>query len=81
MSNLFPDTHPAVEKALIEMLRQAPPWRKLEMVGQMNETVKILLMSGLRTRYPDEPPEKLRRRMADLLLGHDLASKAYGPLD
>jgi hypothetical protein len=81
MSTLFPDTHPEAEKVLIELLRQTPPWRKMEMVGQMNETVKTLMMSGLRSRYPDEPPEKLRRRLADLLLGPELAAKAYGPLE
>jgi hypothetical protein len=38
---------------------QSAPWRKLEMVGQMNKSIKTLLMSGLRYRYPDESPEKL----------------------
>jgi hypothetical protein len=37
MSALFPDTHPEAEQLLLEMLRQAPPWRKLEMLGQMNQ--------------------------------------------
>ena len=69
MSALFPDTHPEAEKVLIELLCQTPPWRKLEVVGQLNETVKMLNLIGLRSRYPDDPPEKLRRRLADLLFG------------
>ena len=81
MSRLFPDTHPEMEAVLIRLMREAPPWRKLEMVAQMNAAVKMLAMCGLRTRYPDEPEEKLRRRLADLLLGPELAEKVYRPLE
>ena len=32
MTALFPDTSPEAEDVLIRLLREAPPWRKLEMV-------------------------------------------------
>lgn len=80
-SPLFPDTHPGAEAVLVELLRQAPPWRKLHMVGQLNQTVRTLALSGLRTRYPEATPQELRRRLADLLLGPDLAARVYGPLE
>jgi len=80
MSVLFPDTSPEAEQVLISLLRQAPAWRKLEMVGQMNQTVRTLALSGLRHRYPQATPEELRRRLADLLLGAELATRVYGPL-
>lgn len=80
MSALFPDTHPEAEAVLIHLLRDAPPWRKLEMVGQMNEAVKTMMLSGLRQRYPKDSQELLRRRMADLLLGPELATRVYGPI-
>jgi len=75
------DTRPEIAAMQRDLLRQATPARKLAMVAEMFETFKILALSGLRSRYPDEPPEKLRRRLADLLLGAELARKAYGPLD
>ena len=78
---LFSDTRPEAEAVLIGMLRQAPPWRKLRMVGQLNQTVRTLALSGLRQRYPDATPQELRRRLADLLLGPDLAALVYGPLE
>ena len=81
MSALFPDTRPEAEAVLIDLLRNVQPWRKLEMVGQMNEAVKTIMLSGLRERYPEDSPAMLRRRMADLLLGADLATKVYGPLN
>jgi len=74
------DTDPEVERVWLEMLRRAPPWRKLYMVAEMNRTVRELALLGLRRRYPNEPPERLRRRLADLLLGEELAARAYGPL-
>ncbi len=80
MSTLFPDTRPEAERVQIELLRQAPPWRKLHMVGQMNQTVRTLALSGLRQRHPQATPEELRRRLADLLLGPELAARVYGPL-
>ena len=80
MSALFPDTHPQAEAVLVHLLRSAPSWRKLEMVDQLNQSVKLLALSGLRQRYPSENEAQLHRRLADLLLGEDLACKAYGPL-
>jgi hypothetical protein len=77
---LFSDTRPEAEAVLIEMLRQAPPWRKLHMVDQMNQTVRTLALSGLRQRHPEATPQELRRHLADLLLGPDLAVRAYGLL-
>jgi len=81
MSVLFPDTTPEAERVLIDLLRQAPPWRKLEMVGQMNQAVRTLALSGLRQRHPQATAEELRRRLADLLLGPALAAEVYGPLE
>ena len=77
---LSPDTQPEAEAVLIDLLRQAPPWRKLHMVDQLNQTVRALALGGLRQRHPDATPQELRRRLADLLLGPDLAARAYGPL-
>jgi hypothetical protein len=45
------------------------------MLGQMNQIVKTLALSGLRSRYPADSPEMLRRRLADLLLGPALARR------
>lgn len=65
---------------LIQLLREASPARKMEMVLSANRTARMLALAGLRERYPDESPERLRRRLADLWLGPELAAKAYGPL-
>ena len=74
------DTTPAAERVLIELLRGATPARKMAMVLSANHTARCLAMTGLRERHPSDSPELLRRRLADLWLGPELAAKAYGPL-
>lgn len=81
MTMLFPDTSPAAQRVLVERLRGLPAWRKLRMVSDMNAAVRGLVQAGLRQRYPAAGPDELRRRCAELLLGADLAGRAYGPLD
>lgn len=79
-NGLFADTSPEAEAMLVGLLRQAPAWRKLWMVDQLNQTVRLAALSGLRSRHPAATPQDLRRRLAELLLGPELATRAYGPL-
>jgi hypothetical protein len=59
------------------MMRIVSPARRLRMVGEMNEAVKTLALSGLKSRYPNDPPEMIERRLADLLLGPELVRNVY----
>lgn len=76
----YPDTSPEIEQLQIDRLRQMPPWRKLELLSEMNRTVRTLALAGLRQRYPQESQIQHRRRLADLLLGPELAARAFGPM-
>lgn len=80
MSALSPDTPPEIERLQIERLRQMPSWRKMALLADMGHTVQTLALAGLRQRYPGDTPAQRRRRLADLLLGSELAARAYGPL-
>ena len=81
MRALSSDTSPAAEQVQLELLRRASASHKLHMVAQLNLTVRQLSLSGLRDRYPLAGAVELRRRLAGLLLGTDLAAKVYGPLE
>ena len=81
MVEILSDTRPEVTEIQMDLLRKASPARRLALLGQMNQTVKVLALAGLRSNYPDETSEQLRRRLADLLLGPELACKVYGPID
>ncbi len=78
---LYDDTSQDVERALVDGLRRLPPWRKLQMLAGLNSMVRELALVGLRQRHPHAGSEELQRRLADVLLGADLASAAYGPMD
>lgn len=80
MVETLSDTHPEVAALQRRLLRQADAAQKLAMLGQMNQTVKTLALSGLRSRHPDDSSEILHRRLADLILGPALARRVYGPL-
>lgn len=79
MRTQSPDTSPEAEQVLIELLRRAPGWRRLQLADRMSATVRNLCLAGLRTRHPQASEAELRRRFADLQLGPELAAKAYGP--
>ncbi|MGD1994834.1 MAG: hypothetical protein PVI59_16700 [Anaerolineae bacterium] len=49
------------------------------MACQMGQAVRALALAGLRQRHPEDIPAQ-RRRLADLTLGPELASRVYGPL-
>jgi hypothetical protein len=73
------DTSPDDEIVLIQQLREIPPWRKLEIVGHLNAAARAIALIGLISRHPEANDKELQRRLADLLLGPELAEKAYGP--
>ena len=79
MRTQSPDTSPEAERVLIELLRQAPAWRRLQLADRMSSTARNLGMAGLRARHPGASDAELRRRFADIHLGPELAAKVYGP--
>ena len=52
MSALLSDTHSKMESLQIQLLRQAAPVRKMEMLAQLNASAHTLALTGLRSRYP-----------------------------
>lgn len=77
---LHPDTAEWAENIQLEFFRTAPSWRKAEMLGQLNEAMRTLAQSGLEAQFPNAPPAEIRRRLADILLGPELALKVLGPI-
>ncbi len=80
MTALSSDTHPKMEALQIQLWRQASPTRKMHMLAQLNASVRLLALKGLRAQYAQATEAELRRRLAGLLLGEELARKVYGDL-
>jgi len=79
MKTQSPDTSPEAEQVLIELLRRAPAWRRLQLADRMSATVRELCMAGVRSRHPRASEAEVRRRFADIQLGPELAARVYGP--
>ena len=75
---MLSDTHPDAEAVQIRLLREMPVWRKLQLLSDLCMTARTLALAGLRDRFPEAGPEELRRRLATLCLGPELADRAYG---
>jgi hypothetical protein len=81
MSTLSSDTHPKMEALQIQLWQQASPTRKMNMLAQLNASAQMLALAGLRSRFPQASRAELRRRLADLILGEELARKVYGEIN
>lgn len=74
------DTSPTAEVVLFKLWRDTPAWRKLEMMDGLNQTARQLALVGIRRRFPEASSEELRHRLAVILFGEELATRAYGPV-
>jgi hypothetical protein len=78
MRTQSPDTSPEAEKVMVDLLRRASSARKWQMVEDCNRAAKDAALARLRATYPTDSERQLRRRLASLWLGDELASKAFG---
>ena len=78
---LVRDTDPDVERRQIEAWRRLTPGDKLTLVLRMNANVRQLALAGVRQRYPGASPREQFLRLAQVMLGDELARKAYPDID
>jgi hypothetical protein len=69
-----------MEALLRQLWRQSSPARKMHMLAQLNASVRMLALAGLRSLFPQDSDAELRRRLADRLSGKELAGKVYGEI-
>jgi hypothetical protein len=72
------DTTPQAETVLLELLRQAPVWKRLQMVDQMHETLRLLALADLRRTHPNADDSEIKRRLAARILSRTEVIAAYG---
>lgn len=73
MPSYYSDTHPRMEAMQVKLLRETPPWRKMEMLAELNLAARELALAGIRQRYPEADEAELLRRLAIIILGPDAA--------
>ncbi len=79
MSAFYSDTHPKIEEMQIQIIRRMPSWKKFSIVNDLNDAVRSMAVIGIKQRHPDATPEQMRRKLAELILGAELAEKVYVP--
>jgi hypothetical protein len=72
------DTSPDADDVLLRLARTLPAARKLSIAASMTSALRELAATGVRSRSPGLSDEAFRRRLAAVLLPHDLAAVAYG---
>jgi hypothetical protein len=80
VQTLAEDTSPEAERVLVECWRKMTPAEKFAITAARSHELRESMMADLCVRYPDETPERLKRRLASLWLGEELAQHAYGPM-
>ncbi len=78
MKTLSTDTTPEAESVILELLRQSPVWKRLQMVDQIHETLRQLIMADLRRTHPHADEVELNRRLVARLLNREEVVAAYG---
>jgi hypothetical protein len=79
MATRLTDTSADAERVQIEILRSMPSWRKVQLWNDLNMAMRKVALAGLSQRFPLATPQELRRRLATILLGPELATQVYGP--
>ena len=72
------DADPEAERALIEMLRRTPTWKRAEQLAGLIEERNALILADLRRRYPEADAEELRVRLASRLVPREDVARVFG---
>lgn len=72
------DTHPGVERMMIEHWRRATPDHKLARMFGMARAVNALARADLRRRYPEATPRELELRLRSRSLDRETMIRAFG---
>jgi hypothetical protein len=75
------DTSPEAAQVQLEVFRRMHPNRRLELALRMSETLRDVVASGVRSRHPNYPDEKVRPAVLRLALGDELFARVYPGVD
>jgi hypothetical protein len=78
MESLSRDTTPEVQELIFKMLRNAPTSKKIALTFDLIQTTRLLVLAGLRRRFPNASDVELRRRLISKLLAREDVIRAYG---
>jgi hypothetical protein len=76
---LRPDeTDPEAERALIEMLRRTPTWKRAEQWNALTMARRERILDDVRERHPQADEQELRKRFAARVLPREILIRMFG---
>lgn len=78
---MLTDTTIQAEQIRLRALRAMSPTKRLTMAVGWSQSVREMSRAGLRRQFPLLTETELHRHLSERLLGADLATKVYGPLN
>ena len=78
MKTQSPDTHPEIERILIEGYRRMTPARKFRYMQEMYEFAEQMGRADIKRRHPDASEREIRLRSASRRISPELMKKAFG---
>ena len=73
-----PDTHPEIERILIEAYRRMTPAEKIRKMRQLNEFGYGLTLAEVKRQHPTASERECQLRVASRYLPSELMRKAFG---
>lgn len=78
MKPLISDTHPEVERILIEGYRRMTPEQRLQRVRELNVRLEIVALAEIKSRLPQASEQELKMHLASRRIPHYLMQKVFG---
>lgn len=78
MGVIWSDTHPKIERMLLEAYSRMNPDELLGQVTQLTRAAQQMALAGLRDQFPEASARELQLRLASLWYGPELVKRATG---
>jgi hypothetical protein len=78
MKPLSADTTIDTQRVQFELMQKLPGWKRLTLALNLTHGLRELVLSDIRQRYPDAPPEEIRERFIARVLAREDVIRVYG---
>jgi hypothetical protein len=75
---VFSDTHPEIERRMIEGMRNMSPAEKIRKIGEMGRFMKEAALAVVRVEHPEASEWECLMRVMSRSIPADMMLKAYG---
>jgi hypothetical protein len=71
------DTHPQIDRFLMQAFRRMPNWKKARLVNEATKGMQQWAIAGIRHQHPNATPAEVRFQLAVRWLGKETANQLY----